>query len=113
LDILESHVVRSQKILESIKCVNADIIRLIQEHHEDLEGQGYPFGKKRVEQHPLSRILQCTNVFIENVNSRKMAVKQIDVSGVLNDIEKNYKNRVDPDCVNALRALFKVQEAGV
>jgi len=111
LNILESHVIRSQKILESIKCINSDIIRIIQEHHEDLEGKGYPFGKKRAEQHPLSRILQCTNVFIEHVNSRRARAAKIDVASLLSEIENNYKERVDTDCVKALRSLFKIPVA--
>jgi response regulator RpfG family c-di-GMP phosphodiesterase len=111
LDILESHVVRGQKILESIKCINSDIIRIIQEHHEDLEGKGYPFAKKRSEQHPLSRILQCTNVFIEYLNSKRAIDEKIDVANLLLQIEHDYKSRVDLECVKALRTLFRVPVA--
>jgi len=111
LTILETHVVRGQKILESIKCINSDIIRIIQEHHEDLEGKGYPFGKKRTEQHPLSRILQCTNIFIEHVNTKRAEAATIDVRELLSEIEMHYKERLDADCITALRSLFKVSDA--
>ncbi|MCC2678598.1 MAG: hypothetical protein K0R29_1174 [Pseudobdellovibrio sp.] len=110
--VLESHVVRSQKILESLKCIHSDIIRLIQEHHEDLEGKGYPFGKKRPEQHPLSRILQCSNVFIERINLKKNEEAKVDVAAVLSDMEKSYKNRIDAECIKALRSLFKIPAVG-
>jgi len=111
--ILESHVVRGQKILESLKCIHSDIIRLIQEHHEDLEGKGYPFGKKRPEQHPLSRILQCSNFFIESINrKRNEKPGRVDVSSVLSHMEETYKNKVDAECIKALRSIFKVSALG-
>lgn len=110
--ILETHVVRSQQILESLKCIHSDIIRMIQEHHEDMDGRGYPFSKKKSEQHPLSRILQCSNVFIEKINTYKSRTGRIDVAFVISDLEKNYKTRLDPDCVKALRSLFKLPAIG-
>lgn len=111
-DILQSHVVRSQQILESLNCIHSDIIRIIQEHHEDMDGRGYPFGKKKAEQHPLSRILQCSNVFIDNINMFKNRSGRVDVAAILSDVEKNHKTRLDADCMKALRSLFKLPAMG-
>ena len=38
---IESHVVRGQEILMSIKSLHSDITRMVYEHHEDLLGQGW------------------------------------------------------------------------
>ena len=111
--LIESHVVRSQEILNSIKFIHSDVIRIVQEHHEDLDGKGYPVGKKKFEQHPLSRILQCANIFIENVSRHKVEKGHVNVGEVLSEIETVYGARVDDESLGALRSLFKLAEADI
>lgn len=108
---LESHVVRGQEILSSIIGIPQEVIRLVQEHHEDISGTGYPVGKKRFEQHPLSRILQAANLFVDQVVIMQEAKKQIIAAHVIDRIEADYDGRVDLECTKALRNMFKVSIA--
>lgn len=105
--LIESHVTRGYEILLSIKNIHSDVTRMVIEHHEDQAGTGYPMHKHSRDQHPLSRILQCANIFVDN-----LAMTQKNESGhpapieVINHIESIYGPRVDPLCLAALRQLF-------
>lgn len=107
--VIESHVIRGQEILSSMKDIPPDVGRIVSEHHEDLEGMGYPFRKVRKDQHPLSRIIQCSNIFLDQVNTIKAEKKQVVVSNILDLIEKLYEKRVDAECLHALRKIFKIE----
>ena len=104
--VIESHVVRGYEILNTMKTIPPEVSRMIYEHHEDQEGLGYPLRKTKNEQHPLSKILQCTNVFIENINIAKGNGEKIVVTKILDHIEKIYEKRVDPQCLLALKNIF-------
>ncbi len=104
--IIESHVVRGFEILNTMKSVPPEVARMIYEHHEDQEGQGYPFRKVKKDQHPLSKILQCTSVFIENINSAKSNGEKIVATKIIDHIEKIYEKRLDSQCILALKNIF-------
>lgn len=101
--IIESHVVRGHDILSSMVGIHSDVIRIVAEHHEDLRGQGYPSGKKKFELHPLSKIIQCANIFMhQTLGMTELKPMQI----VIANMESMYEDRIDHACLNALRTLF-------
>lgn len=108
-NIIESHVIRGQEILSSMKDISPDVIRIVSEHHEDLEGMGTPSRKTRRDQHPLSRIIQCSNIFLNKVNEIKEDKKPVVVANILDLIESLYGTRVDAECLLALRKIFNVK----
>ncbi len=103
--LIESHVSRSQEILMAIQGISEDVIQIVYEHHEDSLGQGYPMAKQVRQLHPLSRILQIANLFMEQAlkgpNNPGMAGMQAALY-----IERVYNTRLDPNCVKALKSLF-------
>lgn len=105
--IVESHVGRSQEILLSMKSIPSDVIQLCYEHHEDQDGQGYPSGKRKKDQHPLSRIIQCSNVFLETINLKKDE-PSFNVANAINHMEKIYEKRIDEQCLRALKKIFNL-----
>ena len=102
--IIESHVTRGQEILNSMQGIHSDVVRIVSEHHEDLLGQGYPQGKKKFELHPLSKIIQCANIFV-NLTLGVHLDKPIQI--IISQMETLYEERLDAACINALRTLFK------
>ncbi|MBY0315467.1 MAG: response regulator [Bdellovibrionales bacterium] len=108
--IIESHVVRSQEILEAMGNIPTDAIQVVLEHHEEQEGLGFPYGKKGSEQHPLSKILQCANIFVEHTLPGHGATGK-PALGAIEHIERVYGSRVDRDCLAALRKIFKGSSA--
>lgn len=104
--LIESHVIRGFEILSTMKTISSDVSRMVYEHHEDQEGLGYPIRKVKNEQHPLSRIIQCVNVFIESINTTKMSGDPVVVSKIIEHMEKVYGKRIDPQCLSALKKIF-------
>ncbi len=103
--IFETHVVRGQEILMRINGVSEDVAHLVSEHHEDMAGQGYPLSKKRNELHPLSKILQACNVFMELTLSPES--KGLTALNAVSYMEKVYDNRVDKDVLAAIKSILE------
>jgi putative nucleotidyltransferase with HDIG domain len=105
--LVESHVTRSQEILMGIKGIPEDIIQIAYEHHEDCAGQGYPNAKIKKDLHPLSRILQISNLFLDialkGPNNEGASAKD-----AIGQLERIYLSRVDADCLKALKTLFNL-----
>lgn len=102
----ESHVARGQEILMHMPGISEDIVRIVFEHHEDCLGKGYPMAKTKKELHPLSHILHVANLFMEQ------ALKGPNNPGMPGPaaaqyIERIYNTRLDPDCMKALKSIFK------
>jgi putative nucleotidyltransferase with HDIG domain len=71
--MLETHVNVGVRILEPIRAF-ADILPAIQDHHERLNGSGYPNGKRGDEIDPLGRIIAVADVFDAVVSDRPYRV---------------------------------------
>ena len=105
---LESHPIRGHDILLHVKNIHSDVTRIILEHHEDQAGTGYPGGKTARDQHPLSKIMQLANIFVEHMQLAKDegGDKALAPMEVIAHIERIYENRIDKNCLSALKELF-------
>jgi HD-GYP domain-containing protein (c-di-GMP phosphodiesterase class II) len=103
---VESHVVRGQEILLSVKNLHSDVVRMVYEHHEDQMGQGYPNAKLAREQHPLSKIIQCVNIFVENVRLVKDDNGKVEPMAIIEHIKNIYAQRVDAPTLAGLEKIF-------
>lgn len=61
--IIQSHTIMGAEILEEIKHTTYDIISGALEHHERLDGTGYPYGKKNGEISLFGRIIAIADVY--------------------------------------------------
>jgi putative nucleotidyltransferase with HDIG domain len=105
--LIEGHVVRGQQILNAMHGIPADVVQLVFEHHEDLEGLGYPLGKNKLELHPMARILQAANLFIDSTLLNPGGAHMSGPSAIKH-LETIYGNRIDSACIMALKKLFSV-----
>jgi putative nucleotidyltransferase with HDIG domain len=103
--IIENHVVRGQEILSAMPHIPSDVVQIVFEHHEDVKSLGYPLGKGRHDQHPLSRIVQCANIFIENTLESPHCAGRSAISAI-EYITKIHGHKIDTECLNALKSLF-------
>ena len=62
LDI-HRHPAYSADLLEQIEGLRADIAVAVYQHHERLDGSGYPHGRKGMFLHPMARIVAVADVF--------------------------------------------------
>jgi putative nucleotidyltransferase with HDIG domain len=102
---VEGHVLRGQEILNSMPTIPSDVIQLVIEHHEDQEGLGFPFRKIKKDQHPMSKIIQCANLFIENTLANPSGANRSPM-GSIAYLENVYGSRINPQCIEALKAVF-------
>lgn len=104
--LIDSHVARGQEIILSIKGIPEDVAQLVYEHHENIAGLGYPMGSEKKHQHPLSKILQLANQFVE------LAMVNPHNSGMTGEeaiahLENTFTGRFDEKAMIALKSLFK------
>lgn len=107
--IIESHVVRGQEILMGVKHLHSDVVRMAYEHHEDQSGLGYPNAKLARDQHPLSKILQISSLFIESIDHLRQNGQPVIANDVIKGLEQLYDKRLDPLCLAALKKVYKVK----
>lgn len=105
--ILDSHVLKGQEIILTLKGIPEDISDLVFEHHEDVIGLGYPLANKKKDHHPLSRIIQLANQFVN------LAVPGPNTPGMSGEEAVNYlqarlSERFDEKAMGALKSIFKV-----
>lgn len=109
--VMESHVIRGVEILSSMKGFHSDVVRMVNEHHEDQQKQGYPNATSMHDQHPLSKIIQCANIFVENIESARDQNNPINVKEIIDHMQVIYSNRLDKLCLAALKKIFLVDAA--
>lgn len=104
--LIDSHVIRGKEIMMSIKGISEDISQLVFEHHEDVAGLGYPMGTDRRQHHPMSKILQLANLFVEvamaGPHSPGMSGEK-----TITFLEHSYSERFDERTMAALKGIFR------
>ncbi len=61
--LMRTHPEAGHRILRETKTLNETIERVVLQHHERMDGKGYPFGLKGDEIHPTARVCAIADVF--------------------------------------------------
>ncbi len=62
-EIMKKHVDYGVERLKKIKDLNEDIIEAVAQHHEKIDGSGYPRGLKSSQIHPWARVLTIIDIY--------------------------------------------------
>lgn len=103
-EIIKTHSRQGYEILKNIE-FKGPVPRIILEHHERMDGSGYPDGLKGEEILLESRILAVADI-VEAMASHRPYRPAIGIEGALEEIEKNQGKRYDPAVVGACLRLF-------
>ncbi len=90
--LVERHTLISEKTLKKYNLPELTL-RIIAEHHERLDGSGYPHKLKSADIHPLTQLFSVVDVYEERVH------QLLDSPGML--------------ATNALKSLYREAEAGM
>jgi len=70
-EIINTHPKVGYDILANNTNLNAHIKSIVIQHHERINGSGYPFGLKSAEIHPLTKIVMLADVYDAMTSDRK------------------------------------------
>lgn len=110
-DIIKTHPVHSATILKSVAAF-ADMAAVAGQHHERLDGKGYPFGLKAEVISLDTRIVTTADVFDALTADRpyRKAMSPLDAMAIM---EKDSGTAFDPVCLTALKSALRRLELAV
>jgi len=105
LDLIKTHTLGSYSILRDIE-FSRPIALMVLQHHERLDGSGYPQGSTGKEMLTESKILAVADV-VEAMSSHRPYRAALGIDKALNEISKNKGKLYDPEVVDVCLMLFK------
>lgn len=102
-DLIRQHPLYTRSILERVPAF-AELAVLASEHHERLDGSGYPYGLKAHEMTLESKILALADQF-GGMTERRPYHPGYDACTALEMIRKLVPTKFDPECFDALELL--------
>ncbi len=102
--IIKTHPQAGYDILKNIE-FPWPIAQIVAQHHERLDGSGYPFGLSGDEIHLESRILAVSDV-VEAMSSHRPYRPALGLEKALREVVRNKGTLYDPDVVDACVRLF-------
>ena len=103
--IVQEHVEASRKILEGIP-FPWPVTEMVHNHHERLDGSGYPRGLVGDAIGPGARILAVADA-VEAMSSHRPYRPALGIDAALEEIERGRGKEYDPDAVDACLRLFR------
>lgn len=101
--MIETHPERGARILSSVDRLEDSVIRIAAEHHEQVDGSGYPLGVEHQQIHPYARIVNLAMTFVAMTQSRSHRTSltaQESIFELVDEERDRYDDRV-------LRAFLK------
>ena len=103
--IINGHPETGYKILRDVPLI-WPIAEIVRQHHEKLDGSGYPFGLKGSEILPEARILTVADI-LEAMGSDRPYRPAIEMETVLVELETQAGSLLDAEAVKACTTLFR------
>ena len=105
--LLETHSAKSAEILSSIPAISSDILQVIVQHHESIDGHGYPGRLQKGRINPVAKLLSVADEFCE------LAIKTSRWPGMpgleaLTRLKMVNGASLDPQFLKALDAVFDI-----
>ncbi|MGC9140635.1 HD-GYP domain-containing protein [Athalassotoga sp.] len=104
-ELIKDHVEEGYKILKQIKDFEA-IAMMVRQHHERLNGSGYPFRINGNEITVGGKILAVADV-VEAMSSHRPYRAALGIEAALDEINKNAGILYDEDVVRACQKVFE------
>ncbi|MBE3569491.1 MAG: HD domain-containing protein [Bacillales bacterium] len=102
---IKQHVIHSYNMVRNINLLRPETKLSILQHHERLDGSGYPLGEKGKRIHLLSQIVGIVDLFHAMVSERVYKKKQ-PLFKVLEMIHHDFFGQFDIQVVNTLLSVF-------
>ena len=104
-NLIKTHARASYDILKNIH-FPWPIAEIVLQHHERLDGSGYPQGLKGNQIIPEARILIVADV-VESMSTPRPYRKALGINAAIQEIEAGKGKKYDPDVVDACLAVCR------
>jgi len=94
------HSLKGAEILEPLKFLG-ESVKLIQQHHERYDGEGYPYCLKGESIHLGARIMAVADAFDAMISERPYRQKPLIKQEAIEEVKKNSGTQFDPQVVKA------------
>ncbi len=101
MELMKTHTIEGQKLLEQVGGVLGEIGRVVRSCHERWDGGGYPDGLAGEEIPRVARIVACCDAFSAMTTDRSYR-RALPLEAALAELERNAGTQFDPDVVAAL-----------
>ena len=107
-ELVKTHAEQGYQILRDVE-FPLPIAEIIREHHERMDGSGYPQGMKGENTLPESRILAVADV-LEAMASNRPYRAALGIDAAISEIETHSGSLFDPEVVDAMLRLFREKD---
>ena len=104
-ELIKTHAEQGYQILKNVE-FPLPIAEIIREHHERMDGSGYPQGLKGENTLPESRILAVADV-LEAMASDRPYRASLGIEAAISEIETHRGSLFDPDVTDAMLRLIR------
>ena len=95
-EIIKKHPIYSYNILLTANCFNEDILNAIVEHHERIDGKGYPFGLKGEKISYIAKILSICDSY-EAMTGDRCYKKSLTKKKAIKEIKEGLNTQFDEE----------------
>lgn len=106
--LIQNHPQTGYEILKGID-FNWPVAEIVRQHHERIDGSGYPFGLKGDQIRIEAKIIGVADV-IEAMSSHRPYRPSLGISKAFSEVTENCGTLYDPDVVNATVELYGKKE---
>ena len=104
--VWETHPAKGVHLLSTLPLITPDVLRIVQEHHEVPNGQGFP-GKLRLDRiFPMAKLVSLANVMAHDVFEQHGSFS---IDMIIQKIEHIYSTMYGADLTRAARNIFKTE----
>ena len=103
----ECHPAKGVQMLSQLKSMTTDVLRIVQEHHEVPNGQGFP-GKLRLDRiFPMAKLVSLANVMSHDVFDMLARDTLFPMDAFAQKVEHIYSVMYGADLARAARLIFR------
>ena len=107
-ELVKTHAEQGYQILHDVE-FPLPIAQIIREHHERMDGSGYPQGLKGEKILIESRILAVADV-LEAMTSHRPYRASLSLEAAIHEIESHREKHFDPEVVDTMLRLFREKD---
>ncbi|BBE31381.1 phosphohydrolase [Tepiditoga spiralis] len=109
-EIIKSHTIMGADILSEVEFINDKILCGPLEHHEKLDGSGYPYGKKEEELSEIGKILAIADIY-DALTTKRSYKEPWPVEKAINLLRENQETKYYKKAIDALERYLQKKSA--